>query len=212
MTMPDTQFDSSIQVHAGDLPASCLERALDHSTVAWDIETSGLDWSADRIAVCQVHLPREGTHVVQVDASPHPHLVSLLQAPHVQKVFHHALFDLRFLRYHWKVRTQNVACTKVAAKILNPGWERHSLKGLLRHHLGLSIEKEQQTSDWFRDELTAEQIRYAAGDVIHLIDLLTTLRDRLASDDLLDVTEASFDFIPHRVDLDVRGSGDVFTY
>mgnify|MGYP006194651211 CR=1 FL=1 len=37
----------------------------------------------------------------------------------VQKVFHHAPFDLRFMVAQWNVTPRNIACTKVASKMLS---------------------------------------------------------------------------------------------
>jgi len=81
----------------GDVSADFEGAARDAGVVAWDIETSGLDWRLDRIATCQLHVPNFGTQVIRVDGRRPDRLRELLVSEHVLKVFHHAPFDLRFM-------------------------------------------------------------------------------------------------------------------
>lgn len=210
--MPTTK-DLSTSVHRGDMPETVLRRALDAPWVAMDIETSGLDWASDQIFVCQILLPGDAIHLVQVNSEQIPSAICrLLEAPSVQKIFHHAMFDLRFMANHWGARPENIACTKVASKIVQPDRKRHSLKDLLRERLDISISKDQQTSDWSQKVLSDEQIEYAASDVRFLPSLLEHVVDEARRVDREQDVEASFEYIPTRVRLDLRGSGDVFTY
>jgi ribonuclease D len=210
--MPTTQ-DLSTSVHHGDMPETVLKEALSASSVAMDIETSGLDWASDQIFVCQILLPGDAIHLVQVDSEQPPSAICrLVEAPSVRKIFHHAMFDLRFMTNHWGARPKNIACTKVASKIVQPNRERHSLKDLLRERLGITISKAQQTSDWSKKVLSDNQIEYAASDVRFLPPLLDHVLEEACSLDRKQDVEASFEYIPTRVQLDLRGSGDVFTY
>lgn len=204
----------TVDTHREDLPEALLKVFAASGRIAWDIETSGLDWSRDRIGTCQL---AAGDHlaVVQIDGHRRPeNLVRLLEAPNVQKVFHHAAFDLRFMAAAWSARLRNVACTKVASKILNPHApaEAHSLKMLVQQHLGISLDKDQQRSDWMVRELSPEQTRYAINDVLYLTTLLDRLLDRAREFGVEDLVDGSFAYLPVRVQLDIRGSGDVFTY
>ena len=47
-----------------DLPSDSLESIKVARTVAWDIETSGLDWRRDQIGTCQVYIPDQCVTVV----------------------------------------------------------------------------------------------------------------------------------------------------
>src|SRR6266404_1357987 len=144
------ELKTEILVHLGDLPDYATEKAYDASLIGWDIETSGLDWRRDRIATCQVFIPELDVFVVQINGTqhPHPNLDALLRDERVCKVFHHAIFDLRFMLQHWKVEIRNVACTKIASKILTPEEQDHTLKAVLHRHLGIHIEKNLGNSDW----------------------------------------------------------------
>jgi len=182
--------------------------------LAWDIETSGLDWRTDRIGTCQVHAPAVGTAIVQVGTEVPKRLGSLLADVSVLKVFHHAPFDLRFMTSHWQIRAQNVACTKVASRILDSQApdSTHSLQSLLNRRLGVKISKEQRLSDWVGGSLTAAQIRYASQDVEHLLPLYDELYLNLAEAGLAELYRDCCAFLSGRVQLELGSWPDVFAY
>ena len=84
-------------ITTGDLQPEFLLAAFDARRVAVDIETTGLDWKADRIGTVQVHVPDYGTTIVCKVTDQPRRLIELVTSVRVQKVFHHAPFDLRFL-------------------------------------------------------------------------------------------------------------------
>jgi ribonuclease D len=209
-----SMISTATQVLHGDLTADAYDRAVEAGRIAWDIETSGLEWAKERIGTCQIAV---GDHVfiVVIEGERAPkYLASLLEDDSVQKVFHHAPFDLRFMAHRWSVRPANVACTKVASKILNPELENreHSLKPVLRRYLDVEISKEQQISDWLAPSLTQAQLDYAAADVAYLLRLHTVLVDSCRAAGFEDELVASYRYMPTRVLLDLRGVGDVFAY
>ena len=203
----------AVNTTQGDLTPRQHEYFRCVSQLAWDIETSGLDWRTDSIGTCQL---TDGSRTVIVQMNGHhPDLLAdLLQHPAIQKVFHHAMFDLRFMSHQWGVTPANIACTKIASKILDPNapTEAHSLKALLRGRLGVRISKAQQQSDWLNAQLSDDQLKYAATDVAHLSRLLAVLLDELRQLGRLHLALESFAYVPARVQLDISGSGDVFTY
>lgn len=196
----------------GDLSADLFDAFRSADRVAWDIETSGLDWRTDRIATCQVHAPSVGTAIVRVGSQAPPRLSALLADPAVTKVFHHAPFDLAHMRARWGVQAANVACTKIAAKLLDPAGPpgSHSLMPLLRRHLGVEISKDQQVSDWLAPDLTPEQLRYAAADVLYLLPLLEKFERDLTDVGRLPWYRGCLQFLPLRVELEVLEIPDVF--
>ncbi|MEO3939861.1 ribonuclease D [Paenarthrobacter nicotinovorans] len=203
-----------VEVFSGDLSKAAFRRSAMRSVLAWDIETSGLDWSTDKIGTCQIGTQDEIMIVVIDQERPPKFLSALLENPEITKVFHHAPFDLRFMTHHWGIMPTNVECTKIASKILNPELraEEHSLKPVLRRHLGVEISKVQQISDWLSPDLSEEQLAYAAADVAHLIPLLALLRNKTSLEGISEALEASYSYLMTRVILDIRGSGDVYAY
>lgn len=198
-----------------DLTPELYDRFVDDGRVAWDIETSGLDWRDGRIGTCQLYSSETGTVIVQRVEDERPYfLAELLADFSVLKIFHHAPFDLRWMASHWNVTPASVACTKVASRLLNrdPSSDQHSLKYLLHSYLGIEIDKAQRTSDWLTPDLTAAQLAYAAADVINLLPLHDLLEKELVNEGLHAVYQDCVEFLPTRTMLDVGGWPDVFSY
>lgn len=197
-----------------DITEEFRSAALASTMVAWDIETSGLDWKTERIGTCQIYCEQGGTAVVQLGGDVPARLRTLLEDPKVTKVFHHAPFDLRFMAAHWKARPASIACTKIASKLLDPGRpnEAHSLAPLVREYLAVDVDKSEQCSDWLAGSLTARQVDYAMKDVIYLIPLLRVLMRELQRRNREGLAQACFHHIPARVELELWGYGDVYAY
>ncbi len=89
--------------------------------------------------------------------------------PSIEKVFHNANYDLRFLG---KKKAKNVTCTLQMAKKIPlyilplPNYQLKTLATSLCHFQ--DIDKQQQGSDWGIRPLTEEQIEYAYLDCIIL--------------------------------------------
>jgi ribonuclease D len=199
----------------GDVSQEFFDAANRQLLIAWDIETSGLDWRSERIGLCQVWTAELGLELVKIDENRIPcRLVELLADARVQKIFHHAMFDLRFLYYRWAVVPANIGCTKIASKLLVPenSPDRHTLASLVREYLGVSLDKTQRISDWLKSDLSQEQMSYAGNDVIYLPDLFRTLMAKLEARGLDDLASRCFAHIPTQVQLDVRGYKDIFGY
>lgn len=104
----------------GDISEEFQQMIWDADSVAWDIETSGLDWRHERIGTCQLYLPEGHSEIVLMAGSRPDHLRKMLESGSIKKVFHYAAFDLRFMRHHCNVAPDNVACTKILSKIIRP--------------------------------------------------------------------------------------------
>jgi ribonuclease D len=74
--------------------------------------------------------------------------------------------------------------------------------------LNIKLSKQETCSDWGAENLTREQINYAANDVIHLHKLMEILKFRLKRENRLEIAEGCFKFIPIRAKLDVLGWGE----
>lgn len=201
-------------LHRGDVDQAVVDRARATGRIGWDIETTGLDWRKDKIGTCQLAIAGQVAVIQLEDWVVPDHLRELLQDSAILKIFHHAPFDLRFMTHHWKTEPANVACTKIASKILNPAAPHpdHSLKPVLERYLGVVIDKGQQLSDWSRTSLSEAQVAYAAADVQHLSDLYDCLMGEADRADVASLISASYRYLPTRVSLDLLGPADVFAY
>lgn len=196
-----------IQLHRNDLPDG-LELG---GAVAVDSETMGLNVWRDRLCLMQLSAGDETCHLVQFVGGAYaaPNLKRLLGDPSVTKLFHFARFDLAMIQRHLGIACRPVYCTKVASKLARTYTDRHSLRDLCRELLGVELSKQQQSSDWGAAELSEEQLKYAASDVLYLHRLKAALDEMLEREDRRALAQACFDFLPARAALDVAGWSDV---
>ncbi len=194
-------------LHHGDLPAGLSFG----DTVAIDTETMGLLPHRDRLCLVQLSAGDGETHLVKFGKGAYdaPNLKALLADPKVVKLFHFGRFDIAVLRHSLGVLTGPVYCTKIASKLVRTFTDRHGLKDLCRDLIGIEISKQQQSSDWGAAELTDEQLKYAASDVLYLHKLRDKLNEMLAREGRGEIAQACFDFLPHRALLDLAGWPEV---
>ena len=162
-----------IELYDGDLPDG-----LDFGdTVAIDTETMGLNPVRDRLCLVQLSAGDGNCHMVQLRQGRYeaPNLKRLLTNPDVTKLFHFARFDIAAVQAYLGVVCQPVYCTKIASRLVRTFTDRHGLKDLCKDLLNVDLSKQQQSSDWGAAELTPEQLKYAASDVLHLHELRARL-------------------------------------
>lgn len=203
----------TIRFHKNDLPDLSN---YDVDAVAIDTETLGLKPHRDRLCVVQLS-PGDGTaDVVQIDAGQKkaPNLVALLKNRKITKLFHYARFDLAVLYHSFGVMPEPVFCSKIASRLTRTYTDRHGLKDLCSELLGVSLSKAQQSSDWAAEELSPEQLEYAASDVLYLHQLREKLIARLEREKRTREAEACFRFLPTRAKLDLMGweEADIFAH
>lgn len=194
------------RLHQGDLPDGLVLGPI----VAIDTETMGLKPERDRLCLIQMTDGNGVVHVVQrpMAGGPAPNLTRLLADPATEKLFHFARFDVAVLLHNLGVVTQPIWCTKIASRLVRTYTDRHGLKDLCKELLGVDLKKEQQSSDWGAPVLTADQLSYAASDVLHLHALRERLRPLLEREGRLELAEACFRFLPWRARLDLMGYPD----
>jgi ribonuclease D len=143
-----------------------------------------------------------------------PRLRRLLADPGVTKLFHFARFDLAMLYRYLGVMAAPVYCTKIASRLARTFTDRHGLRDLCKDLLNIDLSKQQQSSDWGAASLSEEQLRYAASDVLHLHALRARLDGMLTREGREALAHACFEFLPHRVLLDLEGwlEQDIFAH
>jgi len=192
-----------IHLHRGDLP----DGVDFFFVVAMATETMGLNPHRDRLCLVQLSAGDGTGHLVQLAAGAYdaPNLKALLADPKVLKLFHFARFDVAVLRHYLGVDTAPIYCTKIASRLTRTFTDRHGLKDLCRDLLGVELSKQQQSSDWGAAELSDEQLRYAASDVLYLHRLRERLDEMLAREGRTEIARRCFEFLPTRARLDLEG-------
>jgi ribonuclease D len=107
-------------------------------------------------------------------------LAEVLADPDVEVVVHAGRQDVAILRREWRTDFSNVFDTQVAAGFA--GFSAQAgYNGLLHDVLKVRLPKTASFTRWDARPLTDEQVRYARGDVEHLLALRDELAARLES-------------------------------
>jgi len=203
---------NAIELHKGDLPAGLKFP----DGVAIDTETQGLNPLRDRLCVAQLSAGDGVCHLVQFAADDYsaPNLKAFLADAATPKIFHFARFDVAILKQYLDVDVTPVYCTKIASKLVRTYTDRHGLKDVTKELLGIELSKEQQSSDWAAAELSAEQLRYAAADVLNLHAIRERLDEMLVREGRMELAERCFQFLSARAQLDLQGwsETDIFAH
>ncbi len=102
----------------------------------------------------------------------------ILQNPKITKVFHSGRQDIEILYYLTKKIPTPIFDTQTAAMVLGFG-DSISYENLVRHLLGISLDKTCRLSDWSKRPLNENQQNYALSDVTHLVAIYEKLQKQL---------------------------------
>ncbi len=220
-----------IEVHGQEVWASALHEVEAAGICGLDLETTGLDPLSCRARLAQLSLPSGRVYVAdlweleQEGASPLQDLGQLSERSDIKKVGHNLKFDLAFIqasqgqRLHMSDLFDTMLASQVcwagyfdllkAPKATKNLWKQsqpeHNLKALAERHLGLSLSKELQASNWGAGELSQEQIAYAARDAGVLLPLHAILQELLQRNNLEHIAELEFRALPSVIELELQG-------
>ena len=199
-------------LYKNDLP----ENVTFSNIVAIDTEAMGLNPSRDRLCLIQLYDGEGDCHLVQFDGFDYnsPNLQKVLSDKNKIKIFHYARFDMAAIKHALGINLENIYCTKIASKIARTYTNSHGLKDICKELLDVEISKKKQSSDWGNISLSKEQITYAANDVVHLHNIRIKLNEILEREKRFELANACFDFLPTRVELDLKGwvDKDIFSH
>jgi DNA polymerase-1 len=189
--------------------------------VGLDIETTGLSpLLGARIRTIQLQADGEPScwvaDLFQLGENWPEVLAPLFRSPQTTWVAHNAVFELEHLAAAGIRFLSPVRCTLTAADLLSRGIKpthlRRSAKGsgldlasCCGRLLQLDVDKAQQTSDWGAEELTQEQLAYAAMDARLALDLWKVQLPRLERDGLLEVHRVESQALPAVVEARLTG-------
>ena len=201
-----------IKLHENDIP-STLKLG---DELAIDTEAMGLNHHRDRLCLIQISNGNGTCHLIKINnpIQKPKNLLKILNDKNILKIFHYARFDVGILNYSYNIDIQNIFCTKIASKLVRTFTDKHGYKDLCFELLNKKIIKIEQTSDWGRKKLSLSQQKYAATDVLHLHALKKELNTMLTREDRLEMANACFGFLQHRVKLDLLGwsESDIFRH
>ena len=198
-----------------DLPYEHLQAYLTKPLIAVDCEMHGLRLYRDDLCLIQVGDDEQRVVLVRPQSECPPNLKTLLIHPDTTKVFHFALSDVGFLKVRYGIDVRPLRCTRVMSKLIRTYSQSHGLKDLCKELLGIELNKEQQQTNWMQDDLSTEQLQYAANDVLHLVAIYRKLEEMIRSRPALststtvsELNETAQAMIPGLVELLIHGYGD----
>jgi hypothetical protein len=151
-------------------------------------------------------------------------VAELLADPAVTKIGHNLKFDLSFIRQvlGYRLPIEKLFDTMLASQVNAAGYyrlekakdtakhtlkevyPRHRLADLAKRHLGITLDKAGQVSDW-SGELTPEQLQYAAWDAAILLPLHEVQAGLLAKNGLEETARLEFECLPAVVEIELSG-------
>ncbi len=202
------------QIFDRDLDDAATARYLSAESIAVDTETMGLNYIRDRLCLVQLFSPGLLTVIkIAKGQTAAPNLKRVMEAAQVTKVFHFARFDVAQLRHRLNIETQPIFCTKIASKLIRTYSSSHGLKTLVQQLEGVELDKSAQCSDWGDAEnLTEDQLRYAANDVRYLISMREKLTVKLQREDRWELAQDCFKALPTIISLDLLQYEDIFSH
>ena len=202
----------SYTLHEGDLPDGLEIK----DSIAVDTETMGLRPERDRLCLVQLSTGDGHAHLVRFKGTEYeaPNLKAVLQDEKITKILHFARFDLAVFQKYFGIYCEPVYCTKIASKLCRTFTDRHGLKSLVQDLLGTEISKEKQSSDWGAEELSDEQLHYAANDVLYLHQLKDRLEEMLIREGRQHLAYNCFKMLNTRAEMDLLGwyQTDIFAH
>ena len=190
----------NIQLHKNDLPDD-LKLG---NTIAVDCEFMGLNVRRDPLCLIQLSTGNSDAHIVQFDRENYkaPNLIEVLSDKSITKIFHYGRADMAHISYYLKTETNNILDTKIASKLARSYSDNHSLKTLIKEFANVDISKQFQSSD-FGGDLSPEQLKYCANDVIYLHKIHDELNKILVREKRINLYKNCLKFLNTRVDLDL---------
>lgn len=206
-----TRRPSALRLYEHDLSQQTYQYLSKQKVLAVDTETGGLDFRNDPLLLVQIATADHKVYMVRRPSKKSKYLIKLLLTdPNPGLIFHHAMFDLRFLQAQLRTILESgkmVDCTKTMMKIARPQ-KNCGLGRVTQDVVGVKLDKNIEHGHWADEELTPKQLVYAAGDVLYLHDIYDKLEEEIPievySDAMIAITLSST--------LQVQGYTDLLVY
>ena len=211
----NNKYSGKISFCENDLTEELFNVYKSSKYLALDTEAMGLCHGRDRLCLIQICNESDLTACIKIEIGNRkaPRIQNLLENEKIMKIFHYARFDVAALKCNLTIDTQNIFCTKIASKLARTYTNKHGLKDLINELLGIELDKSSQSSDWGSEEnLSQDQINYAANDVKYLIKAMDKLTLMLKREKRYEIAQKCFSVIPIYSDLDIQHFINIFEH
>ena len=205
----------NINFYHNDINKNLFDTYKNSSFLAVDTEAMGLIHGRDRLCLVQICDEFNLTSFVKIDIKncSSPYLKNLFEDEKIVKIFHYARFDVAALKCNLGINVKNIFCTKVASKLARTYTNKHGLKDLINELIGIELDKSSQSSDWGNtQDLSYDQMNYAANDVRYLINAMQKLKIILEREGRYDLALECFKTIPVHAQLDILKFSNIFEH
>src|SRR5215831_1433195 len=160
---------------------------LQHAeAIGTDCETTDLNPINGQLRLLQLATP-EHTFIFDHRKIGNPEaygpLKEIIEEPHRRIISHNSKFEQKWLKYVLGIEPATPFCSQIAHRLIEYSGS-HTLESTAKKFLDINLDKTLQHSDWSRNELSEEQLRYAARDAQVLIPLREKLITVLAQNNL----------------------------
>ena len=157
--------------------AAVVREAQAEGRVAIDLEFLWERTYAPVACLAQVATP-VGVHLIDpIEGAPLGPIAELVADPEVAVVMHAPSADLTLLGMAYGIRPRALTDMQITAGFVGLG-AGQGLAALLDRVLGVKLDKGERYTDWSKRPLSAAQLEYGAGDVVHLLELADELAGR----------------------------------
>ena len=211
----NNKYSGKISFCENDLTEELFNVYKSSKYLALDTEAMGLCHGRDRLCLIQICNESDLTACIKIEIGNRkaPRIQNLLENAKIMKIFHYARFDVAALKCNLSIETQNIFCTKIASKLARTYTNKHGLKDLINELLGIELDKSSQSSDWGSEEnLSQDQINYAANDVKYLIKAMDKLTLMLKREKRYEIAQKCFSVIPIYSELDIQHFINIFEH
>tara|TARA_B100000212_G_C27237082_1_gene474173 strand:- start:40 stop:684 length:645 start_codon:yes stop_codon:yes gene_type:complete len=208
-------YSEKISFCENDLTEELFITYKNSKYLAIDTEAMGLCHGRDRLCLIQICNEYNLISCIKIELGNRKasKIQNLLEDEKIVKIFHYARFDIAALKSNLNIETKNIFCTKVASKLARTYTNKHGLKDLINELLGIELDKSSQSSDWGNEQnLSQDQINYAANDVKYLINAMEKLTLILKRENRYEIAQKCFTVIPVYSELDIQHFTNIFQH
>lgn len=187
--LPTTSQNNEIQ--QGTIK-ECKEYCETRSVLGVDTETEGFDFTCKKMIMFQIGDEHQQFVVDTRHVSIEP-LREILESNEIQKIFHNAKFDYKFIKRWAGISVQNVYDTYLTERVLHCGKLNfgYSLSRCCERYIGVTLDKAERSKfvGLQSQPFTYNQITYGAKDVIYLLQIREKQNKLLDESDLFQVAD-----------------------
>ena len=179
--------------------------------IAFDIETTGLDFFTDKILLVQMKF-NDFIYILdyrKIQKKYLYYIFSLIRDSKKTLVGHNIKFDLKFIGVNFSIFDFITKDTMLAEILINQGIGKqfYSLAELSSKYLNILMDKTDQVSfiNYTEETFSSGQLIYSATDVNYLFEIVEKQEEILAEQNQLKVLDLENELTPVVVSMEING-------